>query len=82
MWSSFQGLSYLGDKFSHSEGKPSISGSRISGSQFQVSSRIFGCYFSGKNGTLLFVMGRGYSPRVKFLNQSAKRILNYLFAQN
>ena len=30
----YQGLSDLGGKFSHAEGKPGVSGSRIFGSQF------------------------------------------------
>ena len=34
MWSSYQGFSDLGGKFSHVEGKPGVSGSRIFGSQF------------------------------------------------
>ena len=62
MWSWYQGLSYLGGKFSYLEGTPSVSGSRVFRSQFEVTSQIFGYYFSGQNGTLPFVMGRGY-PR-------------------
>ena len=34
MWSGYPGLSYLGRKFYLLEGKPSVSGSRIFGSQF------------------------------------------------
>ena len=60
MWSWYPGLSYLGSQFSHLERKPSVSVSQIFGSQ--VSSRIFGYYFSGQNGTSPFVMGRGNPP--------------------
>ena len=34
MWSGYQGFSHLGGTFSHVEGKPSVSGARIFGSQF------------------------------------------------
>ena len=34
MWCLYQGLSYLGGKFSHLEGKPSVPGSQIFGSRF------------------------------------------------
>ena len=58
------------------DGKPGVSGSRIFGSQslgkfpdFWVSSlgnfRIFGWYFFGQIGTPLFVMSRGYPPRLE-----------------
>ena len=58
----YQGLSDLGGKFSYVDGKPGVSGSRIFGSQFLVSSRIFGCYFFCQNGSPPFVMGKGYPP--------------------
>ena len=65
MWSWYQGLSSLGGKFSHVEGKRSLSGSGIFGSQFQVSSRTFGSYFVYQNGTPPFVMGRRYPPSLR-----------------
>ena len=67
MWSWYQGLSYEGGKFSHLEGKSSVSGSRI-----------FGCYFSGEDGTPLFVIGRGLPPPPPSRKRDHKHTNNFI----